>query len=77
MAQRVVKFLRLLFISLFLFVLSRGTLGAGEERYQALETFAKVIYFLETSYFDPEQVAQTKLIRMPCRAWSASSTRTR
>ena len=63
MAQRVVKFLRLLFISLFLFVLSRGTLGAGEERYQALETFAKVIYFLETSYFDPEQVAQTKLIQ--------------
>ena len=63
MAQRVVKVLRLLFISLFLFALSRGALSAGEERYQALETFAKVIYFLETSYFDPEQVAQTKLIQ--------------
>ena len=64
MAQRVVKFLRLIFVALFsLALLSRGALSAGEDRYQALETFAKVIYFLETSYFDPEQVAQTKLIQ--------------
>ncbi len=63
MAARVVKFSPSHFFLLFLLVLSQRALSAGEERYQALETFAKVIYFLETSYFDPEQVAQTKLIQ--------------
>lgn len=59
----VVKLVRPHFFFLFLFALSRDALSSGKERYQALETFAKVIYFLETSYFDPQQVAQTALIK--------------
>ena len=51
-------------LSKFLLVLlvASGALAASNERYQSLETFAKVIYFLETSYFDPQQVQQSKLI---------------
>lgn len=59
MAQTAIKIV-LLTLSL---VMARSALCAESERYQALETFAKVIYFLETSYFDPAQVAQTTLIQ--------------
>ena len=47
---------------LLLLLLASSALAASNERYQSLETFAKVIYFLETSYFDPQQVQQSKLI---------------
>ena len=45
--------------------LSRSATSASAEEghYQSLETFAKVIYFLETSYFDPAQVTQATLIQ--------------
>ncbi len=59
MAQRI-KFTRLVFVSFL--ALHFGVLRADGGRYQALETFAKVIYFLEMSYFDPQQVTQSKLI---------------
>ena len=62
MVQRVVKLLLPLCVSLVLLAFSRSASGVGEGKYQALETFAKVIYFLETNYFDPAQVAQSKLI---------------
>ena len=62
MVQRVVKLLLPLCVSLVLMALSRSASGVGEGKYQALETFAKVIYFLETNYFDSAQVAQSKLI---------------
>lgn len=63
MILRVVKLVPPRFFLLFLLASSHGAFSSGEERYQALETFAKVIYFLETSYFDPKQVAQSELIK--------------
>lgn len=36
---------------------------ANGEKYQPLETFAKAIYFLESSYFDAARVKQQKLIQ--------------
>lgn len=39
-----------------------ATAPSGSGRYQELETFAKVIYFLEASYFDPQQVKLPQLI---------------
>ena len=49
---------------LMLLLAGAGTVLCGSvERYQALETFAKVIYFLEASYFDPEQVKRPKLVK--------------
>jgi carboxyl-terminal processing protease len=34
-----------------------------EDRYQALETFARALFFMESLYVDPENVKQDKLIR--------------